>query len=126
MASGRSAANETQGRHADALTRGVEQALSAFAARGAGLCVGLSGGIDSVVLLDIVATLAPRHAWRTSALHVNHQLSPHAPEWTRFCRRLCRACGVPLRVVKVDVERGDSIEGGRACGTLRRVSRATA
>jgi len=43
-------------------------------------------------------------------IHVNHQLNPHAAEWARFCRRLCRDRGVPLRVVKVNVPRGNSIE----------------
>jgi tRNA(Ile)-lysidine synthase len=95
---------------ADALLRGVEQALAACVTRDARLCVGLSGGVDSVVLLHAVLALAPRYGWQVSALHVNHQLSPHAAEWARFCRRLCRERGVPLRVVKVTVPRGDSIE----------------
>ncbi len=95
---------------ADALLRHVEQALAACASRGARLCVGLSGGVDSVVLLHAVSALAPRHGWQVSALHVNHQLSTHASEWARFCRRICRARGVPLRVVKVTVTHGDSTE----------------
>jgi tRNA(Ile)-lysidine synthase TilS/MesJ len=37
---------------------------------GARLCVGLSGGVDSVVLLDMLAVLAPRRGWRLSAMHV--------------------------------------------------------
>ena len=95
---------------ANPLTYGVECALTAHLPPGARLCVGLSGGVDSVVLLDILHTLAPRHDWRLSAIHVNHQLSPHANEWVRFCKRLCRERSVPLRVVKVNVARGDSIE----------------
>ena len=92
------------------LLRRVEQALAACVDRGARLCVGLSGGVDSVVLLDVVSALAPRYGWQVSALHVNHQLSAHAAKWATFCRRLCRERGVPLRVVKVTVARGDSIE----------------
>ena len=88
----------------------VAQMLADHVARGARLCVGLSGGVDSVVLLDVLLALAPQYQWQISALHVNHQLSPHAGEWARFCRRLCRERGVPLRVVKVSVARGDSIE----------------
>ncbi len=95
---------------ADCLTGCVERTLVAHVAPGASLCVGLSGGVDSVVLLTLLHTLAPRHDWRLSAIHVNHQLSPHAAEWARFCRRLCRERGVPLRVVKVQVARGDSVE----------------
>jgi tRNA(Ile)-lysidine synthase len=95
---------------ADDLPRRVAHLLAEHVAREAHLCVGLSGGVDSVVLLDVLVALAPAHRWRISALHVNHQLSPHAAEWVRFCRRLCRERGVPLRVVKVIVARGDSLE----------------
>lgn len=94
----------------DRLTLQTAQVLTPLLAPGARLCVGLSGGIDSVVLLHVVVALAPRYQWQVSALHVNHQLHPDAPAWARFCRALCRARAVPLRVVKVTVPRGDSIE----------------
>lgn len=74
------------------------------------LAVGLSGGVDSVVLLDLLARLIPRARFRLSAVHVNHQLSPNAPRWARFCRALCRARGIPLRTAKVTLPRGDSVE----------------
>jgi tRNA(Ile)-lysidine synthase len=74
------------------------------------LLAGLSGGVDSVVLLDILAELARRGRFRLSALHVNHQLSPHARRWEAFCRRLCRARGIPFRGVRVTVRRGNSTE----------------
>lgn len=90
--------------------RKVERALELQVHHEGRLCVGLSGGIDSMVLLDVVTALAPRYQWRLSAIHVNHQLSPHAATWAAFCRRECRARGVPLRVVKVDVMRGNSTE----------------
>lgn len=94
----------------DTLLAQVARALSSELEPGAHLCVGLSGGVDSVVLLDVLTLLAPCYRWRLSAIHVNHQLNPRAAEWARFCRRLCRARGVPLKVVKVNVTRGDSIE----------------
>lgn len=72
--------------------------------------MGLSGGIDSVVLLDLLARLRARLGVRLSALHVNHQLSPNAARWAAFCRSHCRRLGIPLRVVKVDVARGNSTE----------------
>jgi tRNA(Ile)-lysidine synthase len=74
------------------------------------LLAGLSGGVDSVVLLDVLARVAPRLRFRLSALHVNHQLSPNARRWESFCRRLCRARGIPFQSVKVSVRRGDSVE----------------
>ena len=74
------------------------------------IVLGLSGGVDSVVLLDLLAHLAPELRFKLSALHINHQLSPNAPRWARFCRALCRARKIPLRVVKVTVPRGNSVE----------------
>jgi tRNA(Ile)-lysidine synthase len=74
------------------------------------LLAGLSGGVDSVVLLDVLARVVPRLRLRLSALHVNHQLSPNARRWESFCRRLCRARGIPFQSVKVGVRRGDSVE----------------
>ena len=74
------------------------------------LVTGLSGGVDSVVLLDILRRVARRLRFRLSALHVNHQLSPHARRWEAFCRSLCRARGIPFLSVKVRVRRGDSLE----------------
>ena len=94
----------------DDLARKVECALEPLVSHGDRLCVGLSGGVDSMVLLDALCALAPRHSWRLSAIHVNHQLSPHAATWAAFCRRECRARGVPLRAVKVEVARGNSTE----------------
>lgn len=74
------------------------------------LLVGLSGGIDSVVLLDVLSRLNARLRVRLESVHVNHQLSPDAARWAKFCRTLCRDREVPCRVVKVDVTRGNSVE----------------
>jgi tRNA(Ile)-lysidine synthase len=79
--------------------------------RGKRVAVGLSGGVDSVVLLDLLRAAAPRIGFRLAAVHVHHGLSPHADDWARFCRDLCRQWGVPLAVRRVKVEkRGRGIE----------------
>lgn len=78
--------------------------------RGATLVVGLSGGIDSVVLLHLLLRRLRIAPARITAIHVNHQISPHAAHWATFCRRWCRELGVKLRVAKVDVPRGNSTE----------------
>jgi tRNA(Ile)-lysidine synthase len=93
------------------LLPGVRSQLVAALPTGSRILVGLSGGVDSVVLLDLLRRAAPRRRWRLSALHVNHQLQPPAAEWATFCRRICRTAGIPLRVAKVDVPPGDSREG---------------
>ncbi len=102
------------------LARVAERTLEALVKTGDRLCVGLSGGIDSMVLLDVIVALAPRRRWRVSAIHVNHQLSPNAPVWAAFCRRACRAHGVPLRVVKVEVTRGERGKGSEAAARAAR------
>ena len=74
------------------------------------LVVGLSGGADSMALLDCLRRAAHGLRFRLSALHINHQLSPNAARWSAFCRRLCRERGIPFESVKVTVRRGDSLE----------------
>ena len=78
------------------------------------LVVGLSGGVDSVVLLDSLQRCAGRLGFELSALHVNHQLSPNAARWASFCQRLCRARGIPFHAVKVEVRRGGGEAAARA------------
>lgn len=68
-------------------------------------CVGLSGGLDSMVLLHALSTLAGEGRLRMSALHVHHGLSPNADAWAAACRAACRARGVPLTVARVVVDR---------------------
>jgi tRNA(Ile)-lysidine synthase len=93
-----------------ALQERVAGALGGVVGAGERIVLGLSGGVDSVVLLDLLAHLAPKLRFKLSALHINHQLSPNAPRWARFCRALCRARKIPLRVAKVTVPRGNSVE----------------
>ena len=78
--------------------------------RAAAVCVGFSGGLDSVVLLDLLAKLGSH---RVSALHVHHGLSPNADRWAAFCARFCAARGVALTVERVRVARAsrDGLEG---------------
>jgi len=58
----------------------------------------LSGGRDSVCLLDVAVAL--RDARKVSALHVNYGLREQADADERHCARLCEALGVELRVVR--------------------------
>jgi len=84
----------------------LELALPPLAGRR--LAVGLSGGVDSVVLLHRLRALAPRLGVRLGAVHVHHGLSPNADAWTAFCRKLCSDWGVPLAVRRVRVARGSA------------------
>ena len=70
---------------------------------GSRILVGLSGGVDSVVLLHLLAGLAPRYSWRLAALHVHHGISPNADDWARFCAGLCADLNIPLTIEHVDI-----------------------
>ncbi len=48
------------------------------------VAVALSGGGDSMLLLDVLAELAPDVGVVASAVHVHHGLSPHADAWAAF------------------------------------------
>lgn len=65
--------------------------------------LGLSGGLDSVVLLDILRTLAPSLGFSLSCLHVNHGISPNASDWAAFCSRLCEKWGISMNIAEVDI-----------------------
>ncbi|MDP1635524.1 MAG: tRNA lysidine(34) synthetase TilS, partial [Gallionellaceae bacterium] len=67
------------------------------------ILIGLSGGIDSVVLLHLLHSLAPRFDWRLSALHVHHGISPNADAWAEFCAGLCSGLAIPLLIERVDI-----------------------
>src|SRR5262245_26154357 len=79
---------------------------------GSRVCVGFSGGLDSVVLLD--ALVRSRDALRITltAVHVHHGLSPNADRWAAFCQSFCNARDVPLAIERVTVDRrsGSGIE----------------
>lgn len=81
------------------------------------IAVALSGGVDSVVLLDLLAGAATGGGFVVTALHVHHGLSPNADAWAQFCAGLCRRYDVPLRVERVRV-------AGRDGGGVEAAARA--
>ena len=73
--------------------------------------IAFSGGLDSTVLLHLLATLSQHHALPAlSAIHVHHGLQAVADAWPEHCRSVCAALGVPLDVVNVHVRPGASVE----------------
>jgi tRNA(Ile)-lysidine synthase len=95
MANSRKSKFNLQQRVADALTPVVPQ--------GSSLLLGLSGGVDSVVLLHLLVQLSQHFSWRIGALHVHHGISLHADEWAEFCTEMCAGYSIPLSVERVDI-----------------------
>ena len=75
--------------------------------------VGLSGGLDSTVLLHACAHSLALRASGLRAIHVHHGLHRDADDWTAHCERICTALDLPLTVVRVVVA-GDSGNGPEA------------
>lgn len=67
------------------------------------LALGLSGGIDSVVLLSVLLELAPTLQFSLRAVHVNHGISPNAGRWAEFCAELCGRSNIPFQQESVDI-----------------------
>ncbi len=95
----------------------VEAKLKTWVHPGRHLVLALSGGADSVVLLDILAQLRAGLHFHLSALYINHQISPNAALWGGFCAGLCARLDVPFEAVAVDI-------GSRAGESLEALARA--
>jgi tRNA(Ile)-lysidine synthase len=88
---------------ADRLSERIRGRCAIHLTAGTAVTVGLSGGLDSVVLLHLLHSLAPSLGLRIRALHVHHGLNPRADEWAAFCTELCATLAVPIAVVRVEV-----------------------
>jgi tRNA(Ile)-lysidine synthase len=91
-----------------AVDRVVAAALVRHVPPGARLVLGLSGGLDSAVLLHVLLGLRDRHPFELQAVHVHHGLSPHADDWGDFCTRLCASHDVDLSIHRVCVASDDA------------------
>jgi tRNA(Ile)-lysidine synthase len=73
--------------------------------------IAFSGGLDSTVLLHLLAGLAKTQSLPAlSAIHVHHGLQAAADAWPGHCKAVCDALGVALQVVRVQVKPGASLE----------------
>jgi tRNA(Ile)-lysidine synthase len=116
-------ASSRKSRPADSAVAVVDAVLAAalveHVGQNARVAVALSGGIDSMVLLDAAAAFAARHPIALSAIHIHHGLSPNADRWAEFCATQCAARGIPLTVHPVQLRR----ERGRSLEAIARAAR---
>ncbi len=70
------------------------------------LTLAYSGGVDSHVLLHLLAGLRHQCAGSLTAIHVDHGLSPQSGDWSQHCVAICKSLDVPLVIERVTVEPG--------------------
>lgn len=71
--------------------------------RGERVLVALSGGSDSVSMLNILIALSKEMYFSVCAAHLNHNIRAEAGEDERFVRELCSSYGIDCFVKSVDV-----------------------
>ncbi len=72
------------------------------------LLIGLSGGVDSVVLLHLFA----RTSFNVRAIYIHHGLSPNADDWAAFCEQYSKRLNIPFILQKVRVDSSNGVESG--------------
>ncbi len=104
----------------------VRRALSGAGAPSPGesLVVALSGGPDSVALLDSLVSLQAQFGLRIVAAHLDHGLRAESAEDAAFCARLCARLGVPLVSARADVAARARAEGRGLEAAARRARHA--
>lgn len=75
--------------------------------RGGIVAVAVSGGRDSIALLDAVARAAPIVGVSMLAIHVHHGLSGGADAWAAFCVRAAERLGIELVTAHVSIASSD-------------------
>jgi len=90
-------------------------------ASNAPLCVALSGGLDSTVLLVALARLRAEGGLPSPvrALHVDHGLQADSRRWAAACRLLAEALGIPFEDVRVEVPDAAGLSPEAAARTAR-------
>ncbi len=74
--------------------------------------IALSGGVDSVVLLHLLAILSKHLNFSLSAIHVDHGISSNAAHWRQFCHNLCLSFDLPIITKSLNLKKtpGVSLE----------------
>jgi tRNA(Ile)-lysidine synthase len=88
-----------------AVRDGLRAAAERLGSAAPAICAAFSGGLDSSVLLHLLATQRGDAGIRLSAVHVHHGISRHADRWATHCAAVCAELDVPCRVVHADVSR---------------------
>ena len=71
--------------------------------------VAYSGGMDSAVLLHVLANRAAASGRGLRALHVHHGLQTDADAWAAHCLQVCENLGIDCDIVRVAVDRSSGL-----------------
>jgi tRNA(Ile)-lysidine synthase len=74
------------------------------------LVLGLSGGLDSMVLLQLCQQLLQGSDIKLKAVYIHHGLSANADQWAEFCQQQCFKRQIPFEVQKVQLNPAANIE----------------
>jgi tRNA(Ile)-lysidine synthase len=65
-------------------------------------CVAYSGGVDSHVLLHILASHRETLSAPLSAIHIDHQIQSQSGDWALHCKAVCEELQMPFSVLHVN------------------------
>lgn len=111
----------------DPLVRQVHDAIRArdLLVPGETVVVAVSGGRDSMVLLDVLGRLAPTEGWRLTVAHFNHRLRGRASDVdARLVQDVAARGGWPCRLEEAEVRRVARDEGVSVEMAARRLRHA--
>jgi tRNA(Ile)-lysidine synthase len=82
--------------------------------------VGFSGGLDSTVLLHLLAADADVRARGLRAVHVDHGLQPASADWARHCAAVCAGLDIPFEGRRAEIDRRTGLGPEAAARQARR------
>lgn len=73
--------------------------------KGDRIIVALSGGPDSIFLLNFLNKYKKKYKIELAAIHINHKLrGKESDKDQKFCERVCKHLNIPLKCVLIDVK----------------------
>ena len=76
--------------------------------------VAFSGGVDSSVLLKLMADLRDEHSFSLTALHANHNLNSESDEWSTHCENICKTLNVDFRSASLELDSSSELAARNA------------
>ena len=76
---------------------------------GRAVCVAFSGGVDSHVLLHLLATTRHPQLPALRALHIDHGLHAESADWAAHCREVAQALNIEFESIQVSVEKREEL-----------------